>query len=49
MVREHYEKLGFTLLESQDNGATVWALSTDTDPDVIIPMKISRGEAPVTA
>lgn len=44
MVRQHYEKLGFTLLETAPDGATLWALDTAADPAVVIPMKISRGE-----
>jgi FkbH-like protein len=44
MVRDHYEKLGFSLLESEPGGATTWAMESDFNPTLAIPMKVSRGE-----
>jgi predicted enzyme involved in methoxymalonyl-ACP biosynthesis len=44
MVRDHYEKLGFSLLESEPGGATTWTMESDFNPTVAIPMKVSRGE-----
>jgi FkbH-like protein len=44
MVRDHYEKLGFSLLESEPGGATTWTMESDFNPTLTIPMKVSRGE-----
>lgn len=40
MVHDHYRKLGFSLV-SEEEGATVWALSADTDVPAV-PMTVHR-------
>jgi FkbH-like protein len=47
LVEDHYAKLGFTLLDAQDDGATRWALSVDAVPATPLPIAIQRvGFAP---
>lgn len=45
MVRDHYQKLGFALVEEKPGGETVWELPTATELDILIPMTVNRGEA----
>jgi predicted enzyme involved in methoxymalonyl-ACP biosynthesis len=42
LVEKHYEKLGFTLVEKQENGTTVWRLDVASVPEIELPMKIKR-------
>jgi FkbH-like protein len=42
LVEKHYEKLGFTLLEKQPDGTTVWRLDVASAPLLELPMKINR-------
>ena len=41
MVREHYKKLGFNLLDTAEDGTTRWVLPLDTfvEPETFIPMR----------
>ncbi len=41
MVKDHYEKLGFTLVESKDDGETVWAMDTSVEVEAA-PMTVRR-------
>ena len=41
MVKDHYGKLGFTLLESKDDGETVWAMDTSVEIEAA-PMTVRR-------
>ena len=42
LVEDHYARLGFTLLERRDDGATIWALPVADVPDAALPMQILR-------
>jgi FkbH-like protein len=42
LVEKHYEKLGFTLLETKDDGTTVWSLDVAAAPVLDLPMKVNR-------
>ena len=42
LVKDHYANLGFSLLESESNGITVWALDTDSLPSKDLPITICR-------
>ena len=42
LVERHYEKLGFTLLERDEAGRTVWELDVAAAPRETIPMTIRR-------
>jgi FkbH-like protein len=43
MVREHYEKLGFTRLSGSENEGTLWALDLDRYQPVPIPIAVIEG------
>jgi FkbH-like protein len=45
LVERHYEKLGFTLLERDPDGRTVWELDVASAPCEAIPMEIHRPAA----
>jgi FkbH-like protein len=42
LVEKHYEKLGFTSLETKADGTTVWQLEVAAMPEIELPMKIRR-------
>ena len=42
LVEKHYEKLGFALVEKQENGTTVWRLDVASVPEIELPMQIKR-------
>ena len=41
LVREHYQKLGFTKTEDRADGSTVWTMSTATEI-AGVPMRVRR-------
>jgi predicted enzyme involved in methoxymalonyl-ACP biosynthesis len=43
MVREHYEKLGFTQIDRGADGSSRWELPTDVEFEEL-PMKVEREE-----
>ncbi len=45
LVREHYRRLGFTLLESMDDGSTRWSLPLNTYTERPTPIHAVDGEA----
>ncbi len=42
LVKDHYAKLGFTLVDQQADGATIWALAVAGAPMEDVPMEIRR-------
>jgi FkbH-like protein len=44
MVREHYRKLGFDLVETLPSGETVWRLDTSTGIQEVLPMTVRRDD-----
>lgn len=42
MVREHYKKLGFNLVEEYDDGSSLWSLQLGEFDPLPLPMKIVR-------
>lgn len=46
MVKDHYSKLGFTLVSTEDDGATTWALDLTTYEAPELPMDIDDGAVP---
>lgn len=42
LVREHYPKLGFTLLQALDDGSTVWEIAVPTDGVEALPFTVDR-------
>ncbi len=45
MVREHYSRLGFSLLEEHEDGSTEWALTLEDFTEQHAPMRILNGDA----
>jgi FkbH-like protein len=45
LVREHYQKLGFTKMEEQPDGTTVWMMPTATET-AEVPMRVRRSGMP---
>jgi len=42
LVKDHYQKLGFTALEQRDDGSSTWTLSVDEYQPVSLPIAIER-------
>lgn len=42
LVEKHYEKLGFSLVDKQADGTTVWRLDVASTPVIDLPMKVVR-------
>jgi FkbH-like protein len=48
LVEDHYAKLGFALIDSQDNGSTCWERQVDDAPVASLPIAVHRvGFAPI--
>jgi predicted enzyme involved in methoxymalonyl-ACP biosynthesis len=45
LVEDHYEKLGFALVERREDGSTVWQLSVADAPIETLPLQIRRPAA----
>lgn len=45
LVIDHYEKLGFRLLEQQADGRSRWVLELETAPQLTLPMTVRRPES----
>lgn len=45
LVKDHYENLGFSLLERKEGGATVWTFDVDALPPCDLPIKVQYMEA----
>ena len=48
LVKDHYEKLGFTKIADHPGGVAVWSLSTETEIPAV-PMKVRRAEVVAAA
>ncbi len=44
MVREHYSRLGFSLLGEQENGSTQWVLNFENYTEQPAPMRVVNGD-----
>jgi FkbH-like protein len=49
LVRDHFEKLGFTRVDAQPSGETTWQLAVGSYSDKDLPMKVDAAPSPGSA